>query len=435
VTGHRFARLRRVAVDVRPLGNKDFRRLFIGNGVAFVGFQLTAVAVPVQMFDVTRSSFWVGLLGLAGLLPLLLFGLYGGAFSDAVDRRLLYIGSSCVVWAATLGLLAQALLHVDNRWLLLVLVGVQSAGFAIAAPARGAITPRILPTEQVPAGNTLNFTMSNLGTVAGPLLAGVIIAGGGFSWAYGCDAVLFTVGLYAALRLPAIPPLGEKVKPGLRSVVAGLQFIASRPIVLASFAVDIAAMFFAMPRALFPQVAVDRFHDVGAVGWLYAAIAMGSVVAGLGSGWIGRVRRQGRALVLAVLGWGVAVACAGLAQQLWLAVLLLGVAGAADLVSAVYRQTILQTYAPDEMRGRMQGVFTIVVAGGPRLGDLRSGVSAAAFGVTWSWVGGGIACVVTVLVLAAVIPALRNYQVRRPESVRGVEGVAQPPDQLGEPLT
>jgi MFS family permease len=190
-----------------------------------------------------------------------------------------------------------------------------------------------------------------------------------------------------------------------------------------------------MPRALFPQVAVERFHDVGAVGWLYAAIAIGSVVAGLGSGWVGRVHRQGWALILAVIGWGTAVALAGLAHQLWLAVLLLAVAGAADLVSAVYRQTILQTYAPDEMRGRMQGVFTIVVAGGPRLGDLRAGVSAAVFGATWSWVGGGIACIITVLVLAAAVPALRHYRVdQRPApSVGGVEGLAEPADQLGEP--
>ncbi len=174
--------------------------------------------------------------------------------------------------------------------------------------------------------------------------------------------------------------MGEKVRPGLRAVLEGLSFIASRPVLLASFAVDIAAMVLAMPRALFPQVAVDRFHDVGAVGWLYASIAIGSIVAGLGSGWIGRVRRQGRALVFAVIVWGVAVAAAGLAHRLWLAVLLLAVAGAGDLVSAVYRQTILQTYAPDEMRGRMQGVFTVVVAGGPRLGDLRAGLTAAGAG-------------------------------------------------------
>jgi MFS family permease len=409
VSGGSLALLRRVAVDARPLRYGDFRRLFIGQGVAFIGFQLTSVAVPVQMFAETGSSFWVGLIGLAALLPLVVFGLYGGAISDAVDRRLLYIVSSCVVWAATGGLLAQALLHVGNRWALLGLVAVQTVGFAVSAPVRGAIIPRILPTELVPAGNTLTFTMSTAGSVVGPLIAGVILARGSFAWAYGVDAALFTVGFYAALRLPAIPPLGEKVKPGLRAVADGLAFIATRPILLMSFVVDIAAMVLAMPRALFPEIAVDRFHDVGAVGWLYAAIAIGSVVAGLGSGWIGRVRRQGRALIVAVVAWGLAVALAGLAHRLWLAVLLLAVGGAADLVSAVYRQTILQTYAPDEMRGRLQGVFTVVVAGGPRLGDLRAGVTAAAAGATASWVGGGVACVLLVGVLAFTVPALRHY--------------------------
>jgi MFS family permease len=203
------------------------------------------------------------------------------------------------------------------------------------------------------------------------------------------------------------------VRPGLRSVVAGLAFIATRPVLLLSFAIDIVAMVFAMPRALFPEVGVERFGGVGAVAWLFAAIAIGSVLAGLASGWIGRVRRQGLALVLAVLVWGAVVALAGLADSLWLAVVLLAFAGAADLVSAVYRQTILQTSAPDAMRGRMQGVFIVVVAGGPRLGDLRAGAMAAAYGATFSWVAGGVACVVVVLVLAAAAPALVRY--RRPE--------------------
>jgi MFS family permease len=292
----------------------------------------------------------------------------------------------------------------------------------MSSPVRGAILPRLLPPDQVPAGNVLNFTMSNVGTVVGPLLAGLVLARSTYATAYALDAALFTVGLYAALRLPPLPPLGEIVRPGLRSVLDGLRFIATKPVLLMSFAVDIVAMVFAMPRALFPEVADERFGGEGAVGWLFAAIAIGSVVGGLASGWIGRVRRQGVALVAAVCAWGVAVALAGLAQALWLAVLLLAVAGAADLVSAVYRQTILQTYAPDEMRGRMQGVFIVVVAGGPRLGDLRAGGTAAAAGASASWVGGGIACVVVVLVLAAAVPALVRYQ--RPDTAADIEPLA-----------
>jgi MFS family permease len=404
--------LRRAAIDVRPLRHAAYRRLWLGNSVALVGFHLTAVAVPVQVYELTRSSFWVGMLGLAGLAPLVVFGLWGGAVADAVDRRLLLLGSSLTLWACTGGLLLAAVLQAASLPLLLGLVAVQAAGFAVAASTRGAIVPRLLPVSLVPAANTLSFTAGSLGMVLGPLLAGLILARWSFAAAYAVDLAVFTLALYAALRLPALPPAGTAA-PGLRAVVDGLAFIVTRPVLLLSFLVDIAAMVLAMPRALFPAAA-EGFGGGAAVGWLFASIAIGAVVAGLASGWVGRVRRQGVALVAAVVVWGLAVAAAGLAQVLWLAVLLLAVAGAADLVSAVYRQTILQTYAPDEMRGRMQGVFIIVVSGGPRLGDLRAGATAAAFGVGVSWVGGGLLCAVLVG-LALLVPALRHYRPPEPD--------------------
>jgi MFS family permease len=380
--------------------------------VALVGFQLTAVAVPVQMYAVTHSSFWVGLIGLAALVPLVVLGLYGGSVSDAVDRRVLLIAASLVSWAVTGALLLQALTGPGDRWVLLALVAVQSGAFAMSSPVRGALLPRLLPRELVAAGNTLNFMASNLGTVLGPLIAGVVLVHGGYAWAYGIDALLFTAGLYAAVRLPPVPPLGATRRPGLGSVVEGLRFIASRPVLLLSFVADLVAMTLALPRALFPEVAHDRFGGPGAAGWLYAAVSIGVVAGGLVSGWIGRVSRQGLGLVVAVAAWGTAVALAGLAHSLWLVVLLLAVAGAGDLVSGVYRQTMLQTYAPDQLRGRLQGVFIVVVAGGPRLGDVRAGATAAAFGAKASWVGGGIACVVVVVLLAVLAPSLVRY--RRP---------------------
>jgi MFS family permease len=416
-------RVRRVAIDVRPLRQGEFRRLFIGQGVSFVGYQLTAVAVPVQVYAISGSSFWVGMLGLVALVPLIVFGLWGGAVADAVDRRMLLLVSSITVWSATIALLFAALIGARSLLLIFIVMAVQSAGFAVTSPTRNAITPRLLPKDLVPAANTLSFTVTNVGTVLGPLLAGVIVGrGNGFAWAYGIDAVLFTVALWAALRLQPLPPIaGDKppVKPGLASVVDGLRFIVVRPELLMSFAVDIVAMVFAMPRALFPEAAVRRFGGESAVGWLFAAIAIGAVVGGLASGWIGRVRRQGVALTGAIVGWGLAVAASGLAHQLWLAVLLLAVGGAADLVSAVFRQTILQVYAPDEMRGRLLGVFVVVVAGGPRLGDLRAGATAAAVGATASWVGGGLACVVVVIIVVALVPAFRNYDARTPATTTG----------------
>jgi MFS family permease len=235
MAGSSLTLLRRVAVDTGPLRHPEFRRLFVGQGVSFLGFQVTAVAVPVQLFAITHSSLWVGLNGLAGLIPLIAFGLYGGAVADVMDRRRLYLWSSCLVWAVTGGLLAQALLHVDNAPLILALVAVQAIGFAMSSAARNAIVPRLLPVEEVPAGNTLNFTMSNVGTVAGPLLAGVVLASGSYAEAYAIDAGLFTIGFYAAMRLPPVPPTTVLGRPGLRSVVEGLQYIAARPVLLMSF--------------------------------------------------------------------------------------------------------------------------------------------------------------------------------------------------------
>jgi MFS family permease len=405
------SRWRRLAIDVRPLRHAAFRRIFIGTAASFFGSQLTAVAVPVQMYLLTRSSLWVGYIGIAGLVPLLIFALWGGALADVLDRRRLLFVSSVLSWLTTLALLAQAVLRVRSPALLLTLVALQSAAFAVTMPTRSALIPRIVPLAEVPSANTLNFTASTAAGVAGPLTAGLLIHWD-IAWAYGVDALTFTLALWAALRLPALPPERDTGRGGLADVLFGLRYLLGKPVLLLSFGIDIVAMVLAMPRALFPQVAEERFGGTGAIGWLYASIAIGSLLAGLTSGWIGRVRRQGVALVGAVVVWGLAVAASGLAYQLWLAVALLAVSGAADLVSAVYRQTIVQTYAPDELRGRMQGVFTAVVAGGPRLGDLRAGAMAVPFGLAGSWVGGGLACVAVTLLLALGYPALLRYRAR-----------------------
>ena len=404
-------RLRRMAADTRPLAIPAYRRIFAGQTTATLGTMVTEVAVPVQIYAITRSSLYVGLAGLAGLVPIIIFGLYGGAVADAMDRRRLCLWSSLVTWMVTLALLAQAVLGVQSVGLILALVVVQSAGFAVSSSVQGAIVPSIVPAILVPAANALSFTAGNVGEILGPLVAGVLVGlPHGFSYAYGADAVLFTAALYATFRLPALVPAASG-RPGLRAVFDGLRFISGNPVLLMSFGVDIAAMVLAMPRALFPEAAAIRFH--GGVGLLYSSIAAGSVLAGLSSGWIGRVRRQGVALTVAVIAWATAIALAGFARSLWLAVVFLAVAGAADLVSAVYRQTILQTYAPDEMRGRLQGVFTVVVTGGPRLADLRAGAMAALTTLTIAWSGMAVACIVIVAVAAVAVRPFWRYDARR----------------------
>jgi MFS family permease len=426
--------LRRHAIDTRPLRHPAYRRLFIGLVVSNFGLQFTAVAVPVQMYEITRSSFWVGLLGVAGLVPLVIFAVWGGAVADAMDRRKLLLAASLLMWFSTLVLLAVTALGFTSPTWLLILTAIQTTGFAVGAPTRGAIIPRLVETHEIPAANALGSTSWSIAMTVGPLAAGLLVKDHLFAAAYAVDAVAFTVVLWATLRLPSLRPkpvedakavteaeLSEAVaadgvtavvtrsRPaGWREVRAGLSYIASAPVLWLSFAIDIAAMVLAMPRALFPEVADERFGS-GSIGWLYAAIAIGSVVAGLTSGWISRVRRQGVALVVSVVLWGLAVAAAGLAHSLWLAVLLLAIGGAADMVSAVYRQTILQTYAPDGFQGRLQGVFFAVVAGGPRLGDLRAGLTAALAGSTVAWVGGGIASAFVAVVLCIAFPALLRY--------------------------
>ncbi|WP_329458087.1 MFS transporter [Streptomyces sp. NBC_01497] len=401
-------RFRRVALDTRPLAIPIYRRVLVGQGASFVGTMVTGVTIPVQIYALSHSSFYVGLAGLAGFVPIVIFGLYGGAIADAVDRRLLYLWSSLVTWVVTLALLVQTLLNVRSVPLILALVAVQGAGFATSSSTRGAIIPRIVPSELVPAANTLNFTVGNVGQVLGPLVAGLLVSlPHGFAYSYGADALLFTISLYSTFRLPPIRPVGTSTRRGVLAVFDGLRFISRNPVLLMSFGVDIAAMVLAMPRALFPEAAAARFH--GGVGLLYASIAIGSVVGGLCSGWIGRVRRQGVALTIAVAGWATAITLAGFAHTLWPAVVLLALAGSADLVSSVYRQTILQTYAPDDMRGRMQGVFTVVVAGGPRLGDLRAGAMAATTTLSIAWSGSAVLCLVLVVVGGLAVRPFRRY--------------------------
>ncbi|MET9248274.1 MFS transporter [Nonomuraea sp. NPDC003709] len=405
--------VKRHLVDTRPLGAPEYRRLWLGQAVSHVGVGATVVAVGQQVWELTHSSFYVGLLGMANLIPLVVFGLWGGAVADAVDRRKLLIVGSLIAWTATLLILGQALLGMRNVYLIFGAVALNATGFAITSPTRGAIIPRILEKELVPAANALNSLVFSIGAVAGPMIGAVVLASGGFAAAYAMDALLFTASLYAALRLPSLPPLGEVRRPGAGAVLEGLSFIVRSPVLLMSFVVDIIAMVFALPRALFPELTADRFGgSMYALGWMSSAMAIGSVAGALFSGWVGRVSRQGVALVVVIAVWGLAVAAAGLASELWLVVAFMAVGGVADVISSVWRQSILQLYAPDEMRGRLQGAFMVVVAGGPRLGDLRAGATATELGVSGAWVGGGIACAVTVLLVGLSAPAFRNYRAR-----------------------
>jgi MFS family permease len=409
-------RLRGVLTDVRPLRHSaDYRRLWFGSVVSQLGQQMTAVAVAIQVYALTGSSFSVGLVGLCQLVPLVVFGLYGGAIADSMDRRLLALASSTGLWVLSVVLMLQAVLDLRSVGLLYVVVGLQAACFAVNNPTRAAIIPRLLPAEMLPAANALSMATFNLGVTVGPMAGALLIEVGGFAAAYGADVVTFTAALYTLFRLPPMPPLGAPRRPGLRSVLDGLAFLRAAPNLRTSFVADMCAMVLAHPRAVFPALAVLVYGGAaGTVGMLQAAPAVGALLAFGVSGWVSRVHRHGLAIVLAVAAYGLAVGSVGLADALWVALVGLALSGAADMVSAAFRSTMLQAAAPDEMRGRLQGVFTVVVAGGPRTGDFLVGTLAALAGERQALLVGGAACVAGVLLAAATQRGFLAYDARAP---------------------
>ena len=414
--------------DITPLRTPDFRRLWLAGIVTVIGGNLTVFAVPVQVYALTRSSAYVGLAGLFALVPLVVFGLLGGAWADAMDRRTLLIITSCGLAVASILLWVQAAMALDNVWVVLVLLAVQQGFYAVNWPTRGAAIPRMLPIEQLPAANSLTMTVQQFGAIVGPLLAGVLLRWVDLSTLYLIDAVTCSAPIWATIRLtpmPVIESVAAAVNSrwGLGAVMEGFRYLAGNTVVLMSFVVDIIAMVFGMPKALFPQMAHENFggplEGGTTMALLAAAISAGAVFGGVFSGWLPRIRRQGLAVVAAIVVWGLAIAGFGTASamaggragvMLWVALGFLALGGAADMVSAAFRSTILQEAASDDLRGRLQGVFIVVVGGGPRLADAVHGAAAAVVGTTVAATGGGVLVVVGVLLAAAFAPAFVRYR-------------------------
>ncbi|MFC8427270.1 MFS transporter [Streptomyces sp. NPDC057253] len=407
---------RRWAMDTRPLGIPAYRRLWSSTIVTAVGSQLTAVAVPKQIYDITGSSAWVGAASMAGLLPLIVFALWGGAVADTMDRRKLLLITNSGIAVTSVLFWLQAVTGLDSVAALMVLLALQQAFWGLNSPARNASIARLVPADQLPAANALGSTVMQTGQVMGPLLAGVLIPVIGLPELYLLDALALCVTVWAVYRLPSLPPLATAVarRAGVREIAEGFRYISAHKVLLLSFLADIIAMVFGMPRALFPQLASETYAPYGeglALGLLFAAIPIGAVVGGLFSGTFSRARRHGWMVIGAVVAWGAAITGFGLSGSLWLAVVFLAAAGVADMVSMVFRGAILLSAATDEMRGRMQGVFTVVVAGGPRLADVLHGTAGSAFGARTAVVGGGLLVVVVMLGLAFAMPALRRYRI------------------------
>jgi len=375
---------------------------------------MTSVAVPVQVYALTHSSLAVGMIGLAIAVPLIGLGLLGGAIADAFDRRGLVMVTTSLLAVVSLLFALQALLDLRWLWLLYVLIAVQSSLSAIDQPARRTFIPRLLPPDRIPAATALSFLSFHVSNTAGPLVAGVVIAAAGLQTAYVVDAISFFFSFYGVLRLPAMPPHGGGAPPGLRAVVEGLRFVRHQPVIARSLLVDLNATIFGMPFALFPALAATRFGGgAQTVGLLYAAPAIGGLIASGCSGPLSHVHRQGRAILIAIAVWGAAIAGFGATKALWLGVLLLAVAGAADVVNGVFRTTIIQVNTPDALQGRVNSVGFVVGAGGPRLGDVESGVVASLTSPAFSAVSGGLASVIGVVLLGLSGPAFARYDIRQ----------------------
>ena len=405
----------RLLVDITPLRvSPAYRRLWLGNTLAYVGTQLTLVAVSLEVFALTGSSFAVGLLGLAALVPLVVAGLYGGAIADRHDRRRVALTSSAVMWLTTVGIAAQAWAGFESVPVLYALVALHSGASGINQPTRGAIIPALVGLPLVPAANALNMMTFSVALMVGPVLGGVLVAAVGYAWTYSIDVVTFLAALYAVWRLPSLPPqraetaTASGTRWGLASVVEGLRFLGSRPNLRMTFLADIVAMTTAFPRALLPAIgAVVLGGGEAAVGVLLAAMAAGAFLAGLFSAPFTRLHAQGWGVYVSILVWGAAVAAFGgvvwwaqslpdgdprLTLAFALAALCMAVGGAADSLSGVFRGSILQSATPDHLRGRLQGVFVVVVAGGPRLGELLTGGASVGLGEGPTLLAGGVLC-------------------------------------------
>jgi MFS family permease len=405
-------RLPRITVDLTALrASPELRWLVLGNFVSGLGTQAGLVALPYQIYIETRSALLTGLLGLAELGPLVTMALLGGALADRMDRRRLLALDQIGLVAIPAALCAAAVAGSPPLLLLYVLGGLLAGFGALQNVARSAIVPNLVAREEMPAALAVNFGLYQLTMVFGPGLGGLLIAGGGVAGAYGADAVSCLVMVAALRHLSPQLPDGAGERPSIRrSIADGLRFVRRSPALLGSFAIDLSAMTFGMPRALFPVLAVSVYGaGASGTGLLFASVSAGAAVAALTTRWLDYVRRLGLVTIAAVAVWGLAIAGAGVVSSLWPAAALLAVAGAADSVSAVCRSVINQTVTPDALRGRMSAVFSLVVTSGPRLGDVEAGVVASLASPRFSVLSGGLACVAGAALVAIAFPALARY--------------------------
>lgn len=401
--------LRRATIDLTPLRrHRDFRLLMAGQTVTFFGSMVTYVALPYQAYQLSGSSLIVGLLGVAELLPLLIAAFLGGALADARDRRRMLQLTELSFAVASLVLLGNSLLPDPQLWVLFVVSAVMAALDGLQRPSLEALIPRLVDRDEMTAAAAISTVRFTVGMIIGPALGGVLIAVIGLPATYGVDIVTFLISLATLRLMRAAPPPVENAEVSLRSIREGIRYAGSSQVLMGTYVVDIVAMFFGMPMALFPAFAKE-FGGAGVLGLMYAAPAVGSFVATVTSGWAGNVHRHGVAICLAAAGWGAAIVLTGLAPGLLLVLLGLAVAGGADTISGIFRSTVWNQTIPDELRGRLAGIEQVSYSTGPLLGNVESGLAAALIGVRGAIVSGGALCVLGVAVVGLGLPVFWRY--------------------------
>jgi MFS family permease len=398
-------------MDLAPLRHRDYRLLFVGQSVSFLGTMITYVALPYQMYRLTGSSLAVGLLGLAELVPLLATAFIGGVLADAVDRRRLVIATDI---GLALGSASLAVFATVGRspWLLYAVAAMMSALNGLQQPSMESLPPRLVETHELPAVAALAVVRGSLGMIAGPAVGGVLIASVGLPLTYVVDVLTYAVSLACLVWIRAVPPADDAERPSLAAVREGFQYARSRQELIGTYVVDFVAMVFGMPLALFPALS-DRLGGPSVLGLLYAAPAVGALVASISSRWASRVNRHGLAILWAAAIWGTAIVGFGVATSLWPAIGCLMVAGAADAISGIFRMTIWNQTIPDALRGRLASIEMVSYTSGPLLGHVEAGGVAAVFGISASVVSGGVLCVAGVVACGLLLPRFVSYDRRQ----------------------
>jgi MFS family permease len=397
-------------IDTTPLRvSRDFRRLWIGQAVSFFGTTMTMAALPFQVYAQTHSSVAVGLLALAQLVPLLFCAVVGGALVDSVDKRLLLVGATLASGACSFGLALNASLDHPHLWVWYVVGAAASGCGAVTYPALRSLLPLLLEPSLRPAAFSLQAVYGSLGMMAGPAVGGVLIGTLGLTATYAVDLATYAVALVAFAGIAPSPPIHDGTRASRASILEGLRFLRGKPVIISVFGIDLLAMIFGMPRALFPALTARLGGGGLLYGFLLASVAAGAFVASITSGWTGRIRRHGRAVLIAVAVWGAAIAITGLTLNVALVLVCLAIAGGADMVSGVYRSAIAADVTPDELRGRISGVELAVYAGGPVVGDIEAGIVGGLVGVPFAIVSGGLACVAAAGVFAVRVKSFARY--------------------------